>query len=106
VIALLKDLASVRSAACAFSFMAPGPDGRAAFRGGRAWIDAWLRCVSEPFAWATEPGLLADFIRRAGWQLEAIAGATELRADILAPAGLAAAPLAEGEYLCHATVLP
>lgn len=86
--------------------MAPDADGHAAFRGGSAAIGAWLRLRSEPFQWALSPDALAAFLRPLGWQLRSLAGAAELRADILAPAGLGDAALAEGEHLCLATTSP
>jgi hypothetical protein len=81
-------------------------DGRAAFRGGSPAIGAWLRFRREPFAWALEPARLAAFLRPLGFDLLAVVGAPELRAEVLAPAGLATIPLAEGEHLCLAAPAP
>jgi methyltransferase (TIGR00027 family) len=103
---LLRDLPKAPGSSLAFSFMAPGPDGRAAFRGsGRSLISAWLRLVQEPFAWAIDASQLEAFLARIGWKVAAICGAAELRTQFLAPAGLGDEPLAEGEYLCHAVAL-
>lgn len=103
---ILTDLKRLPAAEIAFTFMAPGPDGRAAFRGGSPAIGAWLRFRREPFAWALLPTQLPAFLRSLGLHLRDVAGATELRGEILAPAGLAGAPLAEGEHLCLASPLP
>jgi methyltransferase (TIGR00027 family) len=103
---ILSDLARLPAAEIIFTFMAPGADGRAAFRGGSAAIGAWLRLRREPFAWALNPERLENFLRPLGLRVRALVGAPELRAEILAPAGLAAAPLAEGEHLCLASPFP
>ena len=103
---ILSDLAHEPASTLAFTFMAPGANGRAEFRGGSAAIGAWLRLRREPFAWALAPDQLAAFLRPLGLHLRAVAGARELHAEILAPAGLAAAPLAEGEHLCLASTAP
>lgn len=103
---ILTDLTRLPAAQVAFTFMAPGADGRAAFRGGSPAIGAWLRFRREPFAWALEPACLAAFLRPLGLHPLATAGAAELRAEVLAPAGLATIPLAEGEHLCLATPAP
>lgn len=102
---LLRDLGTHPSAALAFSFMEPDQEGRAAFRGGRRWVDAWLRLVREPFGWSLPRLELASFLAGVGWKLEAFAAAAELRAAILAPAGLHHVPLAEGECLGTALAL-
>ena len=106
VATLLRDLASHPSATLAFSFMEPGHDGRAAFRGRRRWVDAWLRLAREPFGWALPRAQLTPFLAGLGWQLNAFAAAAELRAAILTPAELGHAPLAEGECLGTALRLP
>jgi methyltransferase (TIGR00027 family) len=103
---LLCDLAGLPSATVAFTFMEPGPDGRAAFRGRRTAINAWLHLQREPFAWAVHRADLVAFLSTAGLQIKSLAGADELRSLILAPAGLAGAALAEGESLCCATSPP
>jgi O-methyltransferase involved in polyketide biosynthesis len=100
---ILSDLIQLPAGKVIFTFMAPGPDGHAAFRGGSAIIDAWLRFRREPFAWAIAPEHLENFLRPLGLNLRALAGSAELREKILAPAGLASTPLAEGEHLCLAT---
>jgi methyltransferase (TIGR00027 family) len=103
---ILSDLARHPDSALAFSFMAPGPDGRAAFRGGSPAIGAWLRLRREPFAWALPPAELTPFLRPLGLQLREFAGAPELRAEILAPAGLSGLPLTEGEHHALAATAP
>ena len=103
---ILADLTRLPATQVAFTFMAPGADGRAAFRDGSPAIGAWLRFRREPFAWALEPARLAAFLRPLGFDLLAVAGAPELRAKVLAPAGLATIPLAEGEHLCLAAPAP
>jgi methyltransferase (TIGR00027 family) len=100
VMALLRSLGTISGATAAFTFMAPGPDGRASFRGATYSINAWLHLVREPFAWAISPAELDNFLSRAGWHVASISGAPEIRTEILAPAGLAGARLAQGEYLC------
>jgi len=103
---ILSDLARFPRSTIAFTHMAPGRDGRAAFRGGSPAIGAWLRWRREPFAWAISPSQLADFLRPLGLKPQLQAGADELRAQILAPAGLASIALAEGEHLCLAITPP
>lgn len=103
---ILSDLARFPNAEIAFTFMAPDPGGRAAFRGGSFAIGAWLQLNREPFAWAIAPASLAAFLRPLGLHLHTLAGAAELREQILAPAGLTTAALAEGEHLCLATTTP
>lgn len=103
--AVLRDLRAFPRATLAFTFMEPGPDGRATFRGGNRLIHSWLRSVREPFAWSLPREALPPFLAEHGWRLESFAAATELRAAILAPAGLRGIPLAEGECLCTATCL-
>jgi methyltransferase (TIGR00027 family) len=101
---ILADLARLApESILAFTFMECGPNGSAAFRGRQSWIDAWLRWRREPFAWAIAPEDVDAFLRPLGrWRVRSRAGAPELRREILAPADLAATPLAEGEWLCSA----
>lgn len=99
---ILWDVAHLSGSEIAFTFMAPGRDGRATFRGGSAVIDAWLRLRHESFAWSIAPDSLAEFIRPLGLRLGMTAGAPELRSQVLAPAGLSTHALAEGEFLCTA----
>lgn len=103
---ILSDLTRLPAAQVAFTFMAPGADGRAAFRGGSPAIGAWLRFRREPFAWALEPTRLTAFLIPLGLHPLATAAAAELRAEVLAPAGLATIALAEGEHLCLASTAP
>lgn len=103
---ILSDLARVPGAEVAFTFMAPGPDGRAAFRGGSAAIGAWLHLRREPFTWAIPPDSVAAFLRPLGLSVRLLAGAAGLREQILAPAGLGSIALAEGEHLCLAATVP
>lgn len=100
---ILSDLAREPAAEIVFTFMEPNANGRATFRGGSPVIDAWLRLRREPFAWALAPRQVRDFLLPLGLQVRALAGARELRDEILAPAGLVTAPLAEGDHLCLAT---
>lgn len=102
---LLRDLGAHPGAALAFSFMEPDQQSRAAFRGGRRWVDTWLRLVREPFGWALPRLQLAPFLADVGWKLDALVAATELRSAILAPAGLHHVQLAEGECLGTAFAL-
>lgn len=103
---LLRDIASLPSVMVAFTFMEPDADGRAAFRGNRTFINAWLRRQGEPFTWAIARAGLGDFLGRLGLRVQSLADAEELRAAILVPANLPHAALAEGECLCCATSLP
>lgn len=103
---ILADLARHPASTLAFTFMAPGADGRAEFRGGGAAIGAWLRLRREPFASALAPARLAAFLHPLGLTLREHAGDSELRAEILSPAGLASLPLAAGEHLCLASTAP
>jgi methyltransferase (TIGR00027 family) len=105
VTTILRDLAGFApNSTLAFTFMERGPDGRAGFRGRQSWIDAWLRSRRESFCWALNPADLDEFLRPLGpWRVSALAGAAELRREVLAPAGLADAALAQGEWLCSAT---
>ncbi len=100
---ILSDVAKLPAMKVVFTFMAPGPDGHGAFLGGSFAIGAWLRLRREPFAWAISPEHMEDFLRPLGLRLLEIVGATGLRAEVLAPAGLPDVALAEGEHLCLAT---
>jgi len=102
---ILGDLAHVATdSILAFTFMERGPHGQAAFRGRQSWIDAWLKLRREPFAWAVAPAELDSFLRPLNkWGVKSLAGADELRREILVPADLADARLAVGEWLCAAS---
>jgi methyltransferase (TIGR00027 family) len=93
-------------ATLAFTFMEPDASGRAAFRAGHPGIARWLRAVGEPFAWSVARADLAAWVGDVGWNLEVTAGPAELRREILAPAGLGHAALAEGECLAVASARP
>jgi len=71
--------------------------GKAAFRGGSPLIEKWLQARSEPFVWAIPRGQLADFVAPLGLLVRSVAGADELRTEILGPAGLTNSALAAGE---------
>jgi hypothetical protein len=86
--------------------MAPDSQGRIRFRSEHRMVSRWLHRVREPFAWGIAPTELSGFLATLGWQLTALAGASDLRRDILAPAGLADEPLAEGEHLATAVSPP
>jgi methyltransferase (TIGR00027 family) len=103
VIQLLRDVAQYQPAKIVFTFMEPDSDGHAIFRGGSPAIEKWLHWRREPFAWAIPRERLADFATPLGLQVRSIAGARELRAEFLSPAGLASLALAEGEYLAVLT---
>jgi methyltransferase (TIGR00027 family) len=106
VAALLRELAAWPAATLVFSFMTPDAHGRIRFRGEHALVGRWLQRVREPFAWGIEPANLVSFLAPLGWRLTMVAGAAELRAEILALARLAAEPLAEGECLAVAVSTP
>lgn len=99
VIQLLRDVTGHHTAEIVLTFMEPDSDGHAAFRGGSPAIEKWLRWRREAFAWAIPREKLADFVTPLGLQVRTIAGAHELRAEFLSPAGLASSALAEGECL-------
>jgi methyltransferase (TIGR00027 family) len=103
VTTLLRELATGPNHTLAFSFMTPDAQGQIRFRGEHALIGRWLQRVREPFAWGIAEADLASFLAPLGWQLQALAGAAELRAEILAPARLADQTMAEGECLAVAT---
>jgi methyltransferase (TIGR00027 family) len=106
VAGLLRELAAWPRATLAFTFMAPDAQGRIRFRSEHALVSRWLQRVREPFSWGIAPADLAAFLAPLGWRLTALAGAAELRREILAPARLADEPLAEGEYLATAVSPP
>jgi methyltransferase (TIGR00027 family) len=97
--AVLADAAQFKGAVVVFTFMEPDPTGNAAFRGGSSVIEKWLRARSEPFAWGMPRSSVADFLAPIGLQVRSIAGADELRSEILDPAGLAGSALAVGECI-------
>jgi len=101
VIEVLQNAAENKATDIICTFMEPDANGRIAFRGGSPAIEQWLRWRKEPFAWAIPQKQLADFVSPLGFQVRSVAGAPELRAEFLLPAGLASATLAEGEYLAH-----
>jgi methyltransferase (TIGR00027 family) len=96
---LLRNLTTVRSSNLVFTFMEPGPDGRAAFRGRQGAVDSWLRLKRESFAWACSPADLRALFRACGWEIERLAGPDDLRREILTPVGRPHALLAAGEGL-------
>ena len=100
---LLRNLASTPSSTLIFTFMEPAPDGRAAFRGNRGLINSWLRLRREPFAWASSRTGVQALFPSCGWQVDVIAGPDDLRRDVLIPADLGHAALAEGECLGRAS---
>lgn len=100
---LLRNLAPAPASTLIFTFMEPAPDGRAAFRGHRGLINSWLRLKREPFAWASSPAGVRALFESCGWRVDTLAGPEELRREILSPAGLGYAALAEGECLGRAT---
>jgi O-methyltransferase involved in polyketide biosynthesis len=99
VMQVLRNVAQCQTAEIVCTFMELDSGGHAAFRGGSPAIEKWLRWRGEPFAWAMARERLADFVTPLGLQVRAVAGADELRAEFLLPAGLGAATLAEGECL-------
>lgn len=99
---LLRHLALAPSSTLIFTFMEPAPDGQAAFRGRRGLINSWLRLKREPFAWASSPAGVRELFPACGWPVETLAGADELRRDILVPMGLGDTDLAVGECLGRA----
>jgi methyltransferase (TIGR00027 family) len=99
VIQVLRNVAQNQTTEIVCTFMEPDPGGRAAFRGGSSAIEKWLHWRKEPFAWAISRERLADFVAPLGLQVQVMAGAAELRAEFLLPAGVASATLAEGECL-------
>jgi methyltransferase (TIGR00027 family) len=86
----------------AFTYMERRPDGRIAFRGLSRVVDLWLRIYGEPFKWGVAPGGLARFLSAEGFQVRDRATPAVFRERYLEPHGLAALPLAHGEYVCVA----
>ena len=103
VAALLRELATVTRppAQVLFSFMAAAPDGSITFRGEHAVVGWWLRRQRESFQWGIARADLPAFLETCGLRLVALADHDVLRAQILAPLGLAELPLARGECLCR-----
>ena len=101
VAALLRELAGFARppAEVLFSFMERRSDGAISFEGGRAVIGWWLRLRREPFLWGIARPALPGFLQSAGLRLMSATGHEDLRAQILAPLGLARLSLARGESL-------
>ena len=107
VVELLRDIAGATrgQTQALISFMDVASGGPPRFRGGSFAVGGWLRWIGEPFQWGLAKTRLQEFLQPLGWTTANIVGAEELRVQFLAPSGLAAAPLAEGECLCLATRL-
>src|SRR5204862_767309 len=76
----------------AFTFMEPGPDGRACFKNASQLLDLWLRWRGEPFRWGIRHEHLPAFLERHGFSLAEIATPEGLRARYLAALGFGGEP--------------
>ena len=106
---LLRELATLTCAPAdvLFTFMAQAVDGSINFRGESAAIGWWLRWSREPFQWGIPREKLVAFLQPLGLQAATVADHEDLRAQFLAPRGLAHLSLARGECLCHcSTIVP
>lgn len=99
--ALLCDLAtcSAPGSRLVFTFMETRPGRPLAFHNARRVVNLWLRVRGEPFRWGIARADVAAFAAACGWKLLALSDPAELRASVLAPLGLADAPLALGESI-------
>ena len=108
VAALLRELVTLTTppAGVLFTCMARAADGAISFHGEHAAIGWWLRWRHEPFQWGIAAAELPGFLQACGLHVLAVADHDTLRADMLAPRGLAGLSLTRGEYLCHCATLP
>ncbi len=84
----------------AWTFMEPDERGRIAFRRSRpGLVGAWLASKGEPFTWGIVPAAVPAFLEPLGLRVVQMAGAADLRARYLTPAGIEDR-LAEGEGIC------
>jgi methyltransferase (TIGR00027 family) len=86
----------------AFTFMETKPGHPIAFHNARGAVNSWLRVRQEPFRWGLARTELAGFAANHGWHLTYLSSPEELRSRLLAPHGLATAPLAIGESIAFA----
>jgi methyltransferase (TIGR00027 family) len=86
-----------------FTFMESDRPDRIRFRNLPRWyaplLDRWLRRLGEPMHWAVDRARLAAFLAPLGWQVSLVADGETFRARYLAPRGLGARPLVDGEYV-------
>jgi methyltransferase (TIGR00027 family) len=88
----------------AFTFMETRGDGRCAFRGESALVDAWLRLRGEPFRWGVSRAGLGEFLGARAFSLREVFDSEALRGRYLS-GELARLPLAEGECVCVAELV-
>ena len=86
-----------------FTFMESDRNDRIRFKNLPWWygplLDFWLRRLGEPMRWAIDRSRLAGWLSDLGWTLETIADRETFRERYLAPHGLAARALLDGEYV-------
>jgi methyltransferase (TIGR00027 family) len=77
--------------------------------GGRTFrrlVRGMLRMAGEPLLWGIDPGRVAAYLDRFGFQVLEQTSVADLRSHVLAPAGLPDEPLANYEHLVLASVSP
>lgn len=89
----------------AFTFMERLPGGRVAFRGQSRGVDLWLRMKGEPFQWGVPLPEIEDFLADRRFACRELATPEVLRSRYLAPHGLEAQPLADGDHGCLAEII-
>ena len=89
-----------------FTFMESALPDRIRFKNLPRWyapmLDFWLRRLGEPMHWATPRAELGRFLAISGWALDVIADRDTFRQRYLAPHGLQARELIDGEYVAVA----
>ncbi|MEP4079069.1 SAM-dependent methyltransferase [Haloferula sp.] len=107
VVSLMKDAATIAgpTGTLVFTFMERDANGSIGFRGENPLIAQWLDARNEPFLWGISRNDLPGFLKANGIHQVELTDHVELRHRHLAPRGLEALPLAQGELICTATPL-
>lgn len=88
----------------AFTFMEPQRDGQVRFRDSSNAVDAWLRWRGEVFTWGIRRERLPEYLASYGFIIEQTATPDTFRSRYLATERLDHLPLADGEYICVASL--
>jgi methyltransferase (TIGR00027 family) len=108
VAALFRDVRAIapKGSRFVFTFMESDGSGRARFKGVKWWygpmLDWWLARIGESMHWSIDRTRLAAWAVPLGWHVLDIGTHETFRALYLAPNGLQARPLLDGEYVAVA----
>lgn len=96
---------SVASSRLLLTFLEPQADGEINFPHASKLVTWWLKGRNESFRWGIRRKALSVFLAEQGFQLEEIWDDAEFRRRYLTAPFQRNLPLAEGEFLCSASVL-